>query len=340
MNKQNITNEIKDRILNESINSRIEEITGKIMSKINEFGGSPQISNQPTDMTEKLHGGQKKIDVAAPKGKITKADFEKLRKSKKMETDEGNAFTGELAKAKKAGKSSFMFDGKKYPVKESKKTEYILSEDKLIDLIERVILEQNKAKGLAATEKVLRADKNINSKALKDVNKKMKDYLKPMTKGSYETNPDFYPKTNSDFNKTEKKAYKASDAVEEYIENFAYAPGMENLQYDEIAPNEKWLEKTIEGDSTTGNNPKWANAVDTGLGKKINAKRKKNLYGQEKNRSYNRVKQPVDVAGESKGSKSLDKMFKKLNTESKDAVKLNEEFNKISNLINYDTKTQ
>ena len=34
------------------------------------------------ETTEELHGNQKKIDVAAPKGKITKADFDKLRGKK------------------------------------------------------------------------------------------------------------------------------------------------------------------------------------------------------------------------------------------------------------------
>jgi len=68
----------------------------------------------------------------------------------------------------------------------------------------------------------------------------------------------------------DKKAYTPSKAVEEYIENFAYSPGMENLSYDEIKPNDDWMEMNIEGSAKTGNGP-GANAIDTGLGKKINA---------------------------------------------------------------------
>lgn len=346
-----------NRILQESIESKLDEITGKIKGKMEEFGGTPNISNQPTDMTEKLRGKQKNIDVAKPKGKITKADFDTLRKKKgnmdEMEAMEGNEFSKKLSDARKAGKKHFTVGGKKYPVEEvlnnkkrkvseSAKT-YVFNEEQMINIIERIINEQKKPKGLAVTDKVLKADKKENTKALKDVTKKMKDYLKNMSKGNYETNPTHFPKGNGELAKMSKKAYTPSGAVEEYIENFAYSPGMENLQYDEIAPNEEWMEKTIEGSSITGNNPKWANAVDTGLGKKINKKRKLNLYGQEKNRSYNRVKQPVDISGETKGANKLDNMFKKLNSESTEAPelkKLTEEFDKMHNLITYDKKTQ
>lgn len=414
-----------NRILQESIESKLDEITGKIKGKMEEYGGAPNISNQPSNMTEKLHGKQKNIDVAKPKGKITKADFDMLRKKKRnmdeMDAMEGNEFTKKLSDARKAGKKHFTVGGKKYPVEESSINEkwkgdvevessgeysnmtieeldaaikklkskndktkeagkkvsqadrtkmsqlyfakrakqgwkgkgkakvsesaktYVFNEEQMINIIERIINEQKKPKGLAVTDKVLKADKKENTKALKDVTKKMKDYLKNMSKGNYETNPTHFPKGNGELAKMSKKAYTPSDAVEEYIENFAYSPGMENLQYDEIAPNEEWMEKTIEGSSMTGNNPKWANAVDTGLGKKINKKRKLNLYGQEKNRSYNRVKQPVDISGETKGAKKLDNMFKKLNSESTEAPelkKLTEEFDKMHNLITYDKKTQ
>ena len=56
--------------------------------------------------TEKLHGSQKNIDVAEPKGKITGADFAALRKKKglKKEETEGNAFSKAVQDAKAAGK--------------------------------------------------------------------------------------------------------------------------------------------------------------------------------------------------------------------------------------------
>jgi hypothetical protein len=150
-----------------------------------------------------------------------------------------------------------------------------------------------------------------------------------------------FPAGNGELGEMKKKAYTPSGAVEEYIENFAYSPGMENLQYDEIQPNDDWLEANIEGSSKTGNSPKYANAVDTGLGKKINAKRKKNLYGVEKNRSYNRYTQPVDNAGEVKGAGKLNNMFKKLGeSEDKKQNVISEEVMKMKDLISYNKKTQ
>ena len=77
------------------------------------------------------------------------------------------------------------------------------------------------------------------------------------------------------------------------------------------------------------------------MGKKINEKRKKNLYGKEKDKSYRRVTQPVDVAGEDSDDKSLDSIFSKLgeSTDKKDII-VNEELNKMKYILNYNKKTQ
>ena len=68
------------RILNEEIESKVKELS----KTINE-GEWTEI-----EVGEQLKGGQKKIDVAEPKGKITSADFKKLRdaKSHKKEVEE------------------------------------------------------------------------------------------------------------------------------------------------------------------------------------------------------------------------------------------------------------
>lgn len=76
---------------------------------------------------EELKGGQKKLDVAKPYGKLTGADFKKLRGTKKLKEKktldkEGNAFSGAVAKAKKDGiqpGEKIKVGGKTYPVKES-----------------------------------------------------------------------------------------------------------------------------------------------------------------------------------------------------------------------------
>jgi hypothetical protein len=212
-----------------------------------------------------------------------------------------------------------------------------LTEDELVELIEKIVKEQTEVK---ETNSSLKKSKTENDDYIKSVTKKMKEYLKDASKGEYDMNPEQFPKGNGELAKMAKKAYTPSGAVEDYIENFAYSPGMENLQYDEIKPNEDWMEKTIEGSSMTGNG-KGGNAIDTGLGKKINDKRKKNLYAVEKNRSYNRVPQPVDNAGEVKGADKLNDMFKTLGeSDEKKSKLINEEMEKMKHLLGYKKKTQ
>jgi hypothetical protein len=250
------------------------------------------------------------------------------------EMEEGNAFSGKRDEAIKNGEKSFEVDGKTYPVKESVQ----LTEDELIDLIEKIVNEQTT---VPVTNKSLKSSKTENDDYIKSVTKKMQTYLKDASKGKYDANPTQFPKGNGELAKMAKKAYTPSSAVEEYIENFAYSPGMENLQYDEIKPNEDWLQANIEGSSKTGNGA-GGNAIDTGLGKKINARRKKNLYGAEKNKSsYNRVPQPIDQAGEETHNNSLDSMFKKLGeSEDKKSKLINEEMDKMKHLLGYKKKTQ
>lgn len=79
-----------------------------------EYNEESCIYHKKLKMSEELHGKQHKIDVAEPKGKITGADFEKLRSMKRKggETEEGNAFTAKLKQTPKGG--TFELGGKKY----------------------------------------------------------------------------------------------------------------------------------------------------------------------------------------------------------------------------------
>lgn len=389
------------------------------------------------ELSEKLHGNQDKLDVAKPKGILNKKDFEKLRSQKKetkesqhdveeQETEEGNAFSGALADAKKSGKDSFEVDGKKYQVKEAEekwiqktdmkkgalrkklgvpegekipksklnslKKELMkkgdkklsssdskllkqvnlaltlggikesvstlkLTENELIDLIESIVLEQKTTKppttknniemktpiGLNMVNKVNKETGKISDEQTENVTKKMNDYMKDGSKEKYTPDAKHFPQGNGELGEMKKKAYMPSKAAKEYIDNLAY-PSMLNLNYDEIHPNEEWLELNLVGSSKTGNNPEWANSVETPVNKGFNEKRKKNLYGKEKMRSYNRVSQPVDETGEnqkSAASKELDTIFKQL--ESVDVKKekvLKEEMDKMKKFIKYNDKTQ
>lgn len=315
--------------------------------------------------------------------KPEKSFFEKLKSKLKKknvdideEMEEGNAFSGALAKAKEDGDDEFSVGGKKYPVKESLK----LTESELIDFIEKVIIEQNKsseieekasnitkkvkdnikknvATGLSKTEKShFKPSKKENDDYISSVTSKMKDYLKNMGDSSYEMSPKGFPKGNGQFKKGDVKGYEPSDAVDEYIQNFT-AAGLENLTYDEIHPDEKWVDDNVEGSSRTGNNPTWANAVDTGVNKKRNEVRKDNLLGAVKQMAYNKAPQPVvdDMKkgtstkfarnfGKDSGRKAT-KILNQLESKEKTSV-INEEkkvlieLEKIKNLYTYNRKTQ
>jgi hypothetical protein len=361
-----------------------------------------------------------------------------------QETEEGNAFSGALARAKEEGKDSFEVDGKKYPVKESKKSEkwiqktdmkkgslhkklgipegekipkselkkikseleskskgdkklsqsdlkllkqvnlaltlgkmnenknsLKLSEDELIDMIEKIVLEQKvkdkseksnidkkSPEGLKKTLKVQGQSKKENEDYAKEVVKKMKDYLKDGSNGEFNENPQDFPKSNYNMKKDEDIVkYNPSDAVEEYIEAFAY-PGMTNLVYDEIKPDDKMIEKYLEGDSTTGNATKdkdgkaLGNVVPSEVGKRFKKNYDENLYGAEQqDASYKRVEAPVyDVSGPGKvkggmkkrgdSQSKASKILNQLESVDKKTIVINEEMEKMKNLISYNRKTQ
>ena len=298
----------------------------------------------------------------------------KLGEEEDEEIEEGNAFTGALAKAKKSGEDSFEVDGKEYHVKESENT-LSLTEDELIDIIENIVKEQIvddvaeknnfsvvKPQGLKKTEKAQFSSKKENDNYAKDVVKKMKDYMKDMYMGggSYDENPDDFPQSNYQMDKDAKvMKYNPSDAVEEYIEAFAY-PGMTNLVYDEIKPDDEMIEKQIKGDSKNGNAITGKDGKALGnvskrsekTGDRFKKNFDDNLYGAEQmNVSYKRQTQPVDVAGENKESGNLSskktstqkaqKIMNQLESvESKATKIINEDLEKMRNLISYNRKTQ
>lgn len=365
------------------------------------------------DRYKEMMGGPLKIRTR----RMIEGDLEE------QETEEGNAFTGALAKAKEEGKDSFEVDGKKFnvdeaenkwiqktdmkkgalhkklgipegdkipksklnkmkkdlmakgkgdkklsaadskllkqvnmaltlgKVNETKSNTLELTENELIDLIEKLVLEQTKKpksniaektpKGLEVAEKVLRQDKKENDDYIKSVTKKMKEYLKTGSKGGYEMEAKHFPKGNGELAKMDKKAYIPDQDVEEYIEEFSYGGGMENLDYDEIKPNEEWMENTMKGSPKTGNSQKYANAVETELGEKMVKKSKKNMFSNEKKNSYKKSDQPTSGSGKSKEQKDSDKLFAKLeSTEDKSHKLVMEEIGKMKNLFSYNKKTQ
>ncbi len=287
----------------------------------------------------------------------------KTRKNEMGENEvgEGNAFSGALANAKKDGKSSFEVDGKTYQVKESKnkntKEKVVFTESELINFIERLVeAEKVVDKGFKTA---MNTTKKENTDAMKQVAAKMKDYMKNMGT-EYEENPQSFPKGNKimsreDFGKEvsddKKNAYDASNAVDEYIDAFAY-PGQTNLVFDEIKPDDTKIEKYLKGHSTTGNaqvdedGNALGNVVPSEVGEKFYKNYKENLYGAEQmNASYKRQPAPVDIAGSEKSNgnlkslKATQQIFNKLE-ESVENKKVISDMEKMKNLIDYNRKTQ
>ena len=358
------------KILNEEIDSKFEE---KFNNKSENF--------------EELIGNQSKIDVADPKGKITAADFKKLRNSKynKKEVDEysdnedeNNEYKGEYENNDSELDLDDETDWTQLKERKSTGNNNVLSlrESELIDMIEKIVLEQKvkdraetsniakkEAEGLKKTNKVLELDKKENDNYAKEVVIKMKDYMKDMFMGGkgYDENPDDFPQSNYDMEKDHNEMkYNPSEAVDEYIEAFSY-PGMTNLVYDEIKPDDEMISNQIKGNSKNGN------AVTSKDGKALGNVSKRsektgdrfkknfdeNLYGAEQmNVSYKRQSQPVDIAGSKtqKGSlksiksNSTDKAEKILNQLESSEIKttkiINEDLQKMKDLISYNRKTQ
>jgi len=319
------------------------------------------VKNKSHKKKEVSKKGKKFPDLSGD-GKVTRKDVllgrgvklgKQQKSNKNYEVEEGNEFSWELAKARKSGKKTFQVDGKTYPVKES--IEYHirdhegdiikLNENEMIDLIENIVNEEkgklksmSRPQGLMTYEKAHKESGKENKEYMKSLQKKMSDYLGDGSKGKYSMEPSHFPKGNGELAKMSKKAYVPSSAIQDYTDNFT-AASLENLDYDGISPNEDWVSDLVKGSSRTGNNPKWANAVETGVNDKRDKIRKDNLLGKVKKKAYNKAPQPfvIDKTGEDEGDKILTKL-ESINEKSK--MQISEEFDRMKELLNYNRKTQ
>jgi hypothetical protein len=328
---------------------------------------------------KKLSKGQKFIaKQATPKNKIGANDFAKLR-SKKSETKEGKKFPDLSGDGKVTRKDVLLGRGVKLngktKKKETKENEehydsknqmyelnfdestgerFLFSENDIVNIIENIVIEEKKKNKSTnnVTKDSQKTSKKNNDKYVDDVVKKMKDYLKGGSKGEYEMNPKHFPKGNGDLAKMSKNAYKPSEMTQEYVENFT-AAALENIDYDDIHPNEEWVEMNMVGHSRTGNNPEWANAVETEVNEKRNKIRKNNYLRRVQKMSYQKDDQPVktDKTGEDGGddeykifkmlnSSEKTKKPKKVNEEIKGETKILNEIEQMRDLITYNRKTQ
>lgn len=276
------------------------------------------------ELDEKLYGNQKQIDKNH-NGKIDREDFKMLR-DRKEDVNE-NVFY-ELTTDVNGKREKLLF-----------------TEGQFEEMIENIVIKEegkfNKGKtpaGYAEYERSIKTSKKNEEGYMKDLTKKMKDYLKDGSKGKYEMSPKHFPKGNGELEEMSKKAYVASGAIEDYIDNFT-AAGLENLDYDEIHPDEDWVTDNVVGSSRTGNNPEWANAVETPNNEKRNKIRKDNLLAKIKRKAYNKSPQPIvtDKSGENAGDKIMTKLE---SIDEKKKQKINEDYTRILDLMSYKKNTQ
>lgn len=325
-NLENKIEKIVDKVLNETITPRIEKIKNKIVSEkttqeLDEMDEFYEIAKQ-----RKLKRGSKK-------------------ETSEEETMEQSAFVLAADAAKDAGEKEFEFpegSGKMHPVtikqdikSESVKKKLQLTEKEMIDLIERIVIEQ-KIQGITQQNKSMKETEKENSDYVKSVKKKMKDYLKDGSEGEYDMNPKKFPQGNKEIKDDVVKKYTPTSDQEEYLETVVRMNGIENMDYDNgFEPNDEWMELSIEGGSETGNNPEWGNAVETDINKDVNKRRELKTRQKIKSKSYQKDSQPI----EPKNSKYTDTALSKLG-ESKEDKKVIQEIDKMKKLFSHNYKTQ
>lgn len=338
-----------------------------------------KLEEQEEEIDEKLYGKQNKLDKNK-NGRLDADDFKRLRNMKEEDDEPLYEVEFEKNEFSEGSKPDFLDldkdNNKKEPMKsaakDAKKTKgkvsesLIFTENELISFIEKMVNEEKNSfkmkepKGYKEYEKAYKQDGKENEDYLKSVAKKMTDYLKGASDkaSKYEMKEtQKFPTENGGLEKGNRKKYTPSDAVDEYIDAFSY-PGQTNLVYDEIKPNDEWIEANLKGSSKTGNaqvdkdGNALGNVVPSEVGEKFFKNFKDNLYGQEQqDASYKRQPQPVDQAGEKtergslkskRGKKTSQSVLNKLeeSTNEKQVTKLNEEFDRIQGLMGYNRKTQ
>ena len=357
---ENMIENLVERVLSEEVNKKVKDITESVSGEIDEMEEYYEVAkNRKEDRMAKKEESKEgmgkmpelrdKFDGRDSKVVGVYSDIDKQREEmEEEEVEEGNKFSGARAEAIKNGEKEFTVDGETYPVEdeedevksESKKQTLQLTEDEMTELIQRIVKEQ-KIEGISSEKKSMKTSKKDNEDYIKSVTKKMTEYLKDADEGKYEANPTEFPKGNGD-RKDDKMMYTASKGVEEYIDQIARSGGMENLDYDQIKPDEEWLDLNILGSSETGNNPEWGNAVKTDTGEKVKDRMDKNVLAKLKKQSYNKAPQPVtDFAGKKTHDEDMAGIeVAESKTENKKKEKVNEEIDKMKKLISHNYKTQ
>jgi len=369
MNKEleNMIDGIVDKVLSEEIQKKVSRITESDSEQIDEMEEyyetaksrkEERLENMGKMPEDRSQYGNRDSEVVGVYSNIDKQREEMSEE----DVEEGNAFVGARAKAIENGEDEFKVNDKIYKVtdEEGETTEATtasssgsfsapldfhegkkniqLSEEDMVDLIEKIIEEQ-KIEGITSQNKAFKQTKKDTDSYMKELKSRLADFLKG-SNGKYEMNPKKFPSGNGDL-KDDKMMYTASDGVEEYIKQIARSGGQENLSYDQIKPDEEWLDKNILGSSDTGNNPEWANAVATDVGDEVKDRKDKNILAKLKDKSYNKAIQPVsDIAGHNKSDEKFAGIEVSESKKDKNKLKINENIDRMKKLFSHNYKSQ
>ena len=369
MNKEleNMIDGIVDKVLSEEIQKKVSRITESDSEQIDEMEEyyetaksrkEERLENMGKMPEDRSQYGNRDSEVVGVYSNIDKQREEMSEE----DVEEGNAFVGARAKAIENGEDEFKVNDKIYKVtdEEGETTEATtasssgsfsapldfhegkkniqLSEEDMVDLIEKIIEEQ-KIEGITSQNKAFKQTKKDTDSYMKELKSRLADFLKG-SNGKYEMNPKKFPSGNGDL-KDDKMMYTASDGVEEYIKQIARSGGQENLSYDQIKPDEEWLDKNILGSSDTGNNPEWANAVATDVGDEVKDRKDKNILAKLKDKSYNKAKQPIsDIAGHNKSDEKFAGIEVSESKKDKNKLKINENIDRMKKLFSHNYKSQ
>ena len=339
MNKEieNMIDGIVDKVLSEEVAKKAKQITESVSEEIDEMAEFYEIAKKRRE--ERMEVKNAKPDFLDLDGDGNKKESMKKAAKDKEETKEGAKpdfldLDGDGDKEESMKKAS--------KDKKETKESIQLSEEEMIDLIEKIIQEE-KIEGIKTQDSAMKQSKKDTDTYMKDLMKKFKDYLKDGSEGKFEMEPKHFPKGNGELKKMEKMAYIPSPGVEEYIDQIARSGGMENLDYDQIKPNEEWLDNNILGSSETGNSDEYANAVATDVNKGVKKRKDDNVLAALKKQSYNKAPQPVtDFAGHHTNDEKFAGIEVNVaeSKENKKEEKLNENLDRMKKLFSHNYKTQ
>ena len=183
-----------EKVINEEVNSKVKNITESVSQEIDEMEEYYEVAKKRKEermaKKEETKEGMGKMPELRDKfdgrnSKVVGVDSNIKKQRKEMgeeELEEGNEFTMARCKAGLNGDKKFKVGNKEYDLKdwseedekscksmnESKKQTLQLTEDEMIDLIERIVKEQ-KIEGISSEKKAMKSSKKDNDDYIKSV---------------------------------------------------------------------------------------------------------------------------------------------------------------------------